>query len=62
MFVVGCTSGGAPYEQGEEEMEMFLDLAVEEAIERHPAGRQYGSPGRPRYRPQSASRPDFRVG
>lgn len=25
MFVVGCTSGGAPYGVSEEEMEMFLD-------------------------------------
>ena|SRR5215471_4182615 len=27
MFVVGCTSGGAPYGPSEEEMEMFLDPA-----------------------------------
>src|SRR6266700_1635864 len=32
MFVVGCTSGGAPYGPSEEEMEMLLDPADVELL------------------------------
>jgi hypothetical protein len=36
MFVVGCTSGGAPYGPSEEEMEMLLDPADVELLRGEP--------------------------
>ncbi len=36
IFVVGCTSGGAPYGPGEEEMEMLLGPADVELLRGEP--------------------------